>query len=129
MENILLIRFSIEKLNELPGPYAFQKGFLVGQAVPARFLKGLKVFEGDTLKTLQGEEYVTFVAIKGDYALLKEEIEPRIVLNENISQRKAEPLVRIVNEIRGPISEVRLAQDGIGTESEWCTKGFLYAWN
>ena len=58
MENILLIRFSIEKLNELPGPYAFQKGFLVGKAVPERFLKGLKVFEGDTLKTLQGEEYV-----------------------------------------------------------------------
>ncbi len=129
MENILLIRFSIEKLNELPGPYAFQKGFLVGKAVPARLLKGLKVFEGDTLKTLQGEEYVTFVAIEGDYALLKEEIEPRIVLNENIAQRKAEPLVRIVNEIKGPISEVHLAQDGSGTESEWCTKGFLFAWN
>ena len=47
MNGVLLIRFSIEKLNELPGPYDFQTGFLVGKAVPARLLRGMTILQGD----------------------------------------------------------------------------------
>ena len=74
MESVLLIRFSIEKLNELPGPYSFHKGFLVGQAVPARLLTGMVIWEGDTPDTLRGLEYVTVVAVMGDRETLLEEI-------------------------------------------------------
>ena len=123
MDSILLIRFSIEKLNELPGPYAFQKGFLIGKAVPERFLRGMTVLEGDTLKTLCGQEYVTVVAIRGKQELLRKEIEPRIVLNENISRRKAEPLTQLVREIRGPLSRVEF-EDNADKENGWCAKGF-----
>ena len=73
MSSVLMIRFSIEKLNELPGPYSFQKGFLVGKAVPAWLLEGMTILEGDTLKTLQGLEYVTVVSILGNRELLTEE--------------------------------------------------------
>ena len=58
MKSNLIIRFSIEKLNELPGPYSYQKGFLIGRAVPLRLLEGMTIFEGDTSKTLRGTEYV-----------------------------------------------------------------------
>lgn len=129
MENVLLIRFSIEKLNELPGPYAFQKGFLIGKAVPARLLEGMTILEGDTLKTLLGQEYVTFVAITGKPELLRNEIEPRIILNENISQRKAEPLTQMVEEVKNPLSGVGTVRNGELEETGWCSKGFLYAWN
>lgn len=129
MESILLIRLSIEKLNELPGPYAFQKGFLVGKAVPTRLLMGMTILEGDIEKTLHGQEYVTFVAIMGNPELLRNEIEPRILLNENISQRKAEPLTQMVGEIKGPLSRIDVLQDGGVKEDGWCAKGFQYAWN
>ena len=129
MESVLLIRFSIDKLNELPGPYAFQKGFLVGKAVPARLLKGMTILEGDTLKTLQGMEYITLVAIRGDRELLEKEIEPRIILNEDISQRKADPLTRIVAEVDSPLSRVGAVHDGAMSEPGWCSRGFLYAWS
>ena len=129
MESVLLIRFSIDKLNELPGPYAFQKGFLVGKAVPARLLEGMTVLEGDTWKTLLGMEYVSMIAIRGDRKVLQEEIEPRIVLNESISQRKAEPPTQIVTEIRFPLARVGTVQDGELSGPGWCAKGFLYAWN
>ena len=129
MESVLLIRFSIEKLNELPGPYGFQKGFLVGQAVPARLLKGMTILEGDTAGTLQGLEYVTVVAIRGDRELLREEIEPRIVLNENISLRKADPLTQLTAEPGASLSRVGTVLDGDLGETGWCSRGFRYAWN
>ena len=129
MDSVLLIRFSIEKLNELPGPYTFQKGFLVGNAVPARLLRGMTILEGDTLKTLLGQEYVTVVAIQGDRELLRQEIEPRIVLNENISQRKAEPLTEITAGIDAPLARVGTVQNGDLAGTGWCSRGFRYAWN
>ena len=128
MKSILLIRFSIEKLNELPGPYVFQKGFLIGRAVPARLLEGMTILEGDTLKTLQGLEYITLVAIEGDRETLQKEIEPRIVLNEAISNRKAEPLTQLTGETREPLSRVGTVQAGKLEETGRCSQGFLYAW-
>ena len=129
MESVLMIRFSIEKLNELPGPYTFQKGFLVGNAVPARLLRGMTILEGDTEKTLRGQEYVTVIAILGSRELLLEEIEPRIILNESISQRKADPLTQITADIGSPLSKVGTVQIGGLPETGWCSKGFLYAWS
>ncbi|MBO4697561.1 MAG: hypothetical protein J5643_09850 [Lachnospiraceae bacterium] len=129
MNGVLLIRFSIDKLNELPGPYEFQKGFLVGKAVPPRLLNGMKILEGDTLKTLQGKEYVTVMAIIGERDILKKEVEPRIVLNENISLRKAEPLVQLVGEVTDRLTEVGEIKNNELTDNGWCSKGFLYAWN
>ncbi|MBO7649870.1 MAG: hypothetical protein K6F26_06560 [Lachnospiraceae bacterium] len=129
MEGVLLIRFSIEKLNELPGPYEFQKGYLVGKAVPARLLNGMVIMEGDSPKTYRGEEYVTEIAIIGEQEILKKEIEPRILLNENISQRKAEPLVQLPGEVSGRLHVVGMIQDGEIEEKSWCSKGFKYAWN
>ena len=66
LKSVLLIRFSIEKLNELPGPYDFQKGFLIGRAVPARLLEGMTILTGDTMETIRGQEYSTLVAIGGN---------------------------------------------------------------
>ncbi|MBO4280408.1 MAG: hypothetical protein J5872_00980 [Lachnospiraceae bacterium] len=129
MDDVLLIRFSIEKLNELPGPYEFQKGYLVGQAVPARLLNGMTILEGDSMKTYRGEEYVTEIAIIGEQEILKKEIEPRILLNENISQRKAEPLVQLPGEVSRRFCEVGRIENGEIKESGWCSKGFQYAWN
>ena len=129
MKSILLIRFSIEKLNELPGPYAFQKGFLTGRAVPARLLEGMSVYEGDTLKTLQGLEYLTLVAIEGEKETLQKDIEPRIILNEDISNRKAEPLTQLVTETNEPLSRVGTVRSGKLEENGWCSQGFLYAWD
>lgn len=129
MESILLVRFSIEKLNELPGPYEFQKGFLVGKAVPSRLLQGMTILEGDTLKTFQGWEYITLIAIKGEQQVLKDEIEPRILLNENISQRKAEPLTALVKEIKDPLSQVGTVRNRELEDTGWCSKGFQYAWD
>jgi hypothetical protein len=129
MKGILLVRFSIEKLNELPGPYEFQKGFLIGRSVPARLLEGMTIFEGDTFKTLLGQEYLTLVAIAGDREILQKDIEPRIMLNEDISNRKADPLTKLVTETKEPLSQVGTVQRGTLEETGWCSKGFLYAWN
>ena len=129
MDSVLLIRFSIEKLNEMPGPYDFQTGFLVGKAVPARLLRGMTILQGDTPQTLLGLEYVTMVAIEGDGELLRREIEPRIVLNEDISRRKAEPLTQITADLGTTLSTVGVVQSGGLSDTGWCSKGFLYAWN
>lgn len=129
MKCTLLIRFSIEKLNELPGPYEFQKGFLIGKAVPARLLEGMTILGGDTLKTLRGQEYLTLVAIVGDKETLQKDVEPRIMLNEDISYRKAEPLTQLVGETKEPLARVGTVQMGVLEETGWCSKGFLYAWN
>jgi hypothetical protein len=129
LKSVLLIRFSIEKLNELPGPYDFQKGFLVGRAVPARLLEGMTILSGDTMKTIRGREYSTLVAIEGDRQTLQEEIEPRIMLNEAIFSRKASPLTQLVEETEEPLSRVGAVQAGKLNDSGWCSKGFLYAWN
>ena len=116
MNGVLLIRFSIEKLNELPGPYDFQTGFLVGKAVPARLLRGMTILQGDTPQTLLRD-------------LLRREIEPRIVLNEDISRRKAEPLTQLTDELGTSLGSVGIVQpDGL-SDTGWCSKGFLYAWN
>ncbi len=129
MNGVLLIRFSIEKLNELPGPYDFQTGFLVGKAVPARLLRGMTILQGDTPQTLLGLEYVTMIAIRGDRDLLRREIEPRIVLNEDISRRKAEPLTQLTDDLGTSLGSVGIVQpDGL-SDTGWCSKGFLYAWN
>ncbi len=129
MESVLLIRFSIEKLNELPGPYAFQKGFLVGRAVPAQLLEGMTILEGDTRETLRGREYDTLLAIRGERDLLRSEIEPRIVLNEDIARRKADPLTRIVEAVDAPLAGVGTVRHGELGGPGWCSKGFLYAWH
>jgi hypothetical protein len=129
MNSVLLIRFSIEKLNEMPGPYDFQTGFLVGKAVPARLLRGMTILQGDTPQTLLGLEYVTMVAIEGDGELLRREIEPRIVLNEDISRRKAEPLTQITADLGTTLSTVGVVQRNGLSDTGWCSKGFLYAWN
>ena len=129
MERILLIRLSIEKLNELPGPYGFQKGLLIGKAVPAGLLKGMTILEGDSLRTLKGQEYVTLTAIKGDRDVLEKEVEPRINSNAGISLRKAEPLTMIVAEVEDPLSSIGAVQNGRLKENGWCSKGFIYAWS
>ena len=129
MESVLLIRFSIEKLNELPGPYSFQKGFLVGRAVPARLLGGMTVLEGDTFDTLRGLENVTVVAIRGDRELLSDEIRPRIVLDDSILQRQAEPLTQLAQAAGAPLRAVGTVRDGALPDTGWCAKGFLYAWS
>jgi len=129
LKSVLLIRFSIEKLNELPGPYDFQKGFLIGRAVPARLLEGMTILTGDTMETIRGQEYSTLVAIEGDRQTLQEEIEPRIMLNEAIFNRKASPLTQLVEKTKEPLSRVGTVRIGTLNDSGWCSKGFLYAWN
>ena len=128
MESILFIRFSIEKLNELPGPYEFQEGFLIGMAVPAGLMNGMTVMTGDTLKTLRREEYISLVAIVGDREALQREIEPRIILNEEILKRKAEPFTLIENEMADPLSTAGMVLNGEMDETGWCSKGFIHAW-
>ena len=129
MESVLLIRFSIEKLNELPGPYSFQKGFLVGQAVPARLLTGMVIWEGDTPDTLRGLEYVTVVAVMGDRETLLEEIEPRIMLDESISSRMAEPLTQLAEGVGSSLSTVGIVQNGTLSGAGWCARGLRHAWD
>ena len=129
MDSVLTIRFSIEKLNELPGPYTFQKGFLVGKAIPARLLSGMTILEGDTRETLQGLEYVTVLAIRGDREVLREEIEPRIVSDEEISHRKDDPLIQYAAGVQAPMNRVGVIQNGNLEETGWCAKGFRRAWN
>ena len=129
MDGVLLIRFSIEKLNELPGPYTFQKGFLVGKAVPAPLLGGMTILEGDTWETLQGLEYATVLAVRGDRERLREEIEPRIVSDEDISRRKDDPFTQIVANVKAPLYKVGVVQNGELKESGWCSKGFRRAWD
>ena len=61
--------------------------------------------------------------------LLRREIEPRIVLNEDISRRKAEPLTQLTDELGTSLGSVGIVQpDGL-SDTGWCSKGFLYAWN
>ena len=128
MKSNLIIRFSIEKLNELPGPYSYQKGFLIGRAVPLRLLEGMTIFEGDTSKTLWGTEYVTLIAIEGDKEILQNDIEPRIMLNGDISDRRAEPLTLLAEEAEEPLSRVGTVESGKLEESGWCSQGLLHAW-
>ena len=129
MEGVLLIRFSISKLNELPGPYEFQKGLLIGKAVPAEMLNGMTIFTGDTLKTLCGREYLTLVAIKGDRKTLRKEIKPRIVRNGSILSTKAGLTVKVVDAIKDPLLRVGTVKRGVINENGWCSKGLLCAWD
>ena len=109
--------------------YRLKRIFLIGRAVPARLLEGMTILAGDTQKTIQGQEYLTLVAIEGDKETFQKDIEPRIMMNEDISNRKVLPLTQLERETKETLSRVGTVQTGELKDTGWCSKGFLYAWN
>lgn len=128
---VLLVRFSIEKLNALSGSYGFQSGKLIGQAVPPSLLEGMTISDGDSAATLRGSEYVCIVSISAlsGRAALKERIEPLILASEEIKAYGSYPLTQVVSSTSEP-----LVVDGIVTNGKiegpggWCASGFMSAW-
>lgn len=127
---VLLVRFSIDKLNELSGSYGFQSGKLIGRAVPPSLLEGMTISDGDSAATLAGREYVCVVSIaSSDISLLKEKIEPLILASEEIRACGAAPLTEIVPNTREPLVIDGVVRNGkIEGAGGWCASGFMNAW-
>lgn len=127
---VLLVRFSIDKLNELSGSYGFQSGKLIGRAVHHSLLEGMTVSDGDSAATLAGREYVCIVSISSpNSSLLKEKIEPLILENEEIKACGAEPLTQIVSSTREPLVIDGVVRSGrIEGSGGWCAGGMMSAW-
>lgn len=127
---VLLVRFSIDKLNELSGSYGFQSGKLIGRAVPPELLEGTIISDGDSAATLAGKEYVCVVSIASeDSSLLRDKIEPLILASEEIRTCGAYPLTQIVPNTREPLVVDGVVRgDKIVGAGGWCASGFMNAW-
>lgn len=128
----LLVRFSIDRLNELSGPYGFQSGRLIGRAVPASLLEGMTISDGDSAATLAGHEYVCVVSIASiDRSVLKERIEPLILASSEIRACGAAPLTQLVGSFA---TSEPLVMDGVVRNGAiegrggWCANGLASAW-
>lgn len=127
---VLLVRFSIDRLNELSGPYGFQSGRLIGRAVPAALLEGMVVSDGDSAATLAGREYVCIVSIaSSDSSVLKERIEPLILASGEIRACGAVPLTQLVSSTGEPLVMDGVVRNGaIEGPGGWCANGLASAW-
>lgn len=127
---VLLVRFSIEKLNEKSGVYGYVSGELIGKAVPADLLEGMTISDGDSAATLSGREYVCIVSIASpDSRILKEKIEPLILASEEIRACGAAPLTQICAGTREPLVVDGVVRNGkIVGNGGWCASGFMGAW-
>lgn len=128
---ILLVRFSIDRLNELSGSYGYQSGRLIGQAVPAELLEGMLISDGDSAATLAGREYVCIVSIASeDVSILKQKIEPLLISNDEIRQNGVDPVTQVVTDTREPLVADGIVRNGrIEGSGGWCAKGFMSAWD
>lgn len=128
----LLVRFSIDRLNELSGPYGFQSGRLIGRAVPASLLEGMTISDGDSAATLAGHEYVCVVSIASiDSSVLKERIEPLILASSEIRACAAAPLTQLVDSLTTsePLVVDGVVRNGaIEGRGGWCANGLASAW-
>lgn len=127
---VLLVRYSIDKLNNLGGSYGFQSGKLIGKVVPASLMEGMSISDGDSAATLSGREYVCVVGIaSNDISILKQKIEPLILASEEIKECGDDPITQVVNNTREP-----LVLDGIVSNGDiiggggWCANGFKEGW-
>lgn len=127
---VLLVRYNIDKLNELGGSYGFQSGKLIAQAVPANLMEGMSISDGDSAATLAGREYVCVVSIAhNDIDFLRNRIEPLIRASKEIQENGADPVVQVVSSTREP-----LVLDGVVSSGKivggggWCASGFMQAW-
>lgn len=127
---VLLVRFSIDRLNELRGSYGFQSGMLIGRAVPASLLEGMVISDGDSAATLAGREYVCIVSIAAsDSSILKERIEPLILASEEIAENGAYPLTQLVDSTSEPLVMDGVVRNGtIEGPGGWCANGLASAW-
>lgn len=127
---VLLVRFSIEKLNNLSGSYGFQSGKLVGQAVPAALLEGMTISDGDSAATLAGREYVCVVSIASDdTSILTEKVKPLLQASEEIRENGADPLIQIVGSTREPLVTDGVVRNGkVEGSGGWCANGLMSAW-
>ncbi len=127
---VLLVRFSIDKLNELSGSYGFQSGKLIGRAVPPELLEGMIISDGDSAATLAGREYVCVVSIASeDSSLLRNKIEPLILASEEIKACGVHPLTQIVSSTQEPLVVDGVVRGGkIVGAGGWCASGFMNAW-
>lgn len=127
---VLLVRFSIEKLNNLSGSYGFQSGKLIGQAVPAALLEGMTISDGDSAATLAGREYVCVVSIaSNDISILTQKIEPLLQASKEIRENGAPPITQVVGSTREPLVVDGVVRNGrIEGSGGWCANGLMSAW-
>ncbi|MBR0092244.1 MAG: hypothetical protein IJP92_11145 [Lachnospiraceae bacterium] len=127
---VLLVRFSIDKLNHLSGSYGFQSGKLIGQVVPAALLEGMTIRDGDTAATLAGREYVCMVSIAADDStILSEKIAPLLQANREIRENGAYPLTQVVDRTDEPLVVNGVVRNGrIEGAGGWCASGLMNAW-
>ena len=127
---VLLIRFSIDKLNKLSGSYGFQSGKLIGRAVPPALMEGMTVSDGDSAATLAGLEYVCVVAIAArDSNVLKERIEPLLLASKELKENGATPLIQLVGSTREPLVVDGVVRNGkVEGPGGWCASGMMHAW-
>ncbi|HHX54287.1 MAG TPA: DUF805 domain-containing protein [Clostridiales bacterium] len=127
---VLLVRFSIDKLNNLSGSYGFQSGFLIGKAVPPALLEGMAISDGDSAATLAGSEYVCVVSIASiNGAVLRDKIQPLILASQQIRENGAIPLTQIVGSSREPLVLNGVVRNGkIEGQGGWCARGLMAAW-
>ena len=127
---VLLVRFNIDKLNDLSGSYGYQSGKLIGQAVPSKLMESMTVSDGDSAATLAGQEYVCIVSISSnDISILKEKIEPLITSNSDIQAYGAYPVTQIVSQTNEPLVMDGVVKNGkIIGNGGWCANGFMDAW-
>lgn len=127
---VLLVRFSIDKLNNLSGSYGFQSGYLIGKAVPPALLEGMAISDGDSAATLAGSEYVCVVSIASiNGAILRDKIEPLIQASPEVRDNGAFPLTQVVNSTREPLVLNGIVRNGkIEGQGGWCARGLLTAW-
>lgn len=127
---VLLVRFSIEKLNNLSGSYGFQSGKLIGQAVPAALLEGMTISDGDSAATLAGREYVCVVSIASDdISILTQKIEPLLQASKEIRENGAPPITQVVGSTREPLVVDGVVRNGkVEGSGGWCANGLMNAW-
>ncbi|NLZ36501.1 MAG: DUF805 domain-containing protein [Clostridiales bacterium] len=127
---VLLVRFNIDKLNNLSGSYGFQSGYLIGKAVPPALLEGMAISDGDSAATLAGSEYVCVVSIASiNGAVLRDKIEPLIQASPEIRDNGAFPLTQVVNSTREPLVLNGVVRNGrIEGSGGWCARGLMAAW-
>lgn len=127
---VLLVRFSIEKLNNLSGSYGYQSGYLIGKAVPPQLLQGMTISDGDSAGTLAGSEYVCVVSISSiDGSILRDKIQPLIISSPEICSNGAFPLTQVVSSSREPLVMNGVVRgDSIEGAGGWCANGMMTAW-
>lgn len=127
---VLLVRFSIDKLNDLSGSYGFQSGKLIGRAVPAALLEGMTISDGDSAATIAGQEYVCVVSIASDdISILTQKIEPLLQASQEIRESGASPITQIVSSTREPLVPDGVVRNGrVEGAGGWCAEGLMSAW-